>query len=104
MLAFALCAIVGATFAQRQFTACDPVQLARCQAAFNDELKIDPSLGLQSYQYLRAAIENVIGVDKAEGLANTCVAFKYYKTCFDNRNDYANCANNPLGLLIDQNG
>ena len=35
--------ITGAAFAQKQFTACDPVQLARCQAAFNDELKIDGS-------------------------------------------------------------
>ncbi|EYB96855.1 hypothetical protein Y032_0146g2537 [Ancylostoma ceylanicum] len=105
MLAVAFCAIVGVALAQnRQFRSCDPVQLARCQATFNDDLKIDGSLGVRSYQALRAAIENKIGVDKAQGLANTCVAFKYYKTCFNGRDDYANCANNPLGLLVDQNG
>ncbi|ETN70602.1 hypothetical protein NECAME_04882 [Necator americanus] len=106
MLAVALCAIVvGTAFAQfRGFQACDPLQYQRCQGVFNYELKIDPSLGIQTYQQLRAAIENKIGVDKAQGMADTCMAFKYYKTCYNSRADYANCANNPLGLLIDQNG
>uniref|UniRef100_A0A8L8JZF4 Leishmanolysin n=1 Tax=Heligmosomoides polygyrus TaxID=6339 RepID=A0A8L8JZF4_HELPZ len=60
-------------------------------------LKIDASLGPKTYNDLRAAIENKLGIDKAAGLSHSCMAFKYYKTCFS-------CASNPLGLLIDQNG
>uniref|UniRef100_A0A7I4Y321 Secreted protein n=1 Tax=Haemonchus contortus TaxID=6289 RepID=A0A7I4Y321_HAECO len=108
MLVVAFLIIVGNVVAQTrpgyQFRACDPIQLQRCQAVFNDDLGIDASLGVLTYQDLRAAIENKLGVLKADGLAKICMSFKYYKTCFSNRNEYANCANNPLGLLVDQNG
>ncbi|KAK5964869.1 hypothetical protein GCK32_006717 [Trichostrongylus colubriformis] len=108
MLAVAFLILVVKVIAQTrpgyQFRACDPIQLQRCQAVFNDELGIDPSLGLKTFEDLRTAIENKLGVMKAAGMAKVCMSFKYYKTCFSNHDDYSNCANNPLGLLVDQNG
>ncbi|VDL69451.1 unnamed protein product [Nippostrongylus brasiliensis] len=117
MLAFALLLVieVAAQNPGQPFTACDSEQLQRCQGVFNDYLQIDGnikvlrhslprSLNVLTYDKLRAAIEYKIGSEQESGMMKTCDGFKYYKTCYNSRNDYANCANNPLGLIIDQNG
>ncbi|CAD6185592.1 unnamed protein product [Caenorhabditis auriculariae] len=93
--------LIGLVKAQNPLlNACNAQHMQTCQAEFNDELQIGASLGILTYPDLRTAIEQKFASGMAYGLLQTCAAFKNYKFCYANSNEYFSCAENPLGLLI----
>ncbi|CAI4232137.1 unnamed protein product [Auanema sp. JU1783] len=104
LASFSFVVLIGCLAAQRPSGSCDFQELQRCQAAFNDEMKIQRDLSVQDYDKLSRSIQTVWANNGAAGVQTTCNAFKSFKTCFINSDHYYNCVQDPLKLLIDSNG